>query len=94
MARTEGGKQMTCIRIASLAIACVNPWGRVKIGNRYVWIDYHSYCGPTFYWDMAMSNEYLPKSSRDPIWNEFGKWLEKYEARKEKARSIKKVERR
>ncbi len=74
---------MTCIRIPN-GIICVNPWGRVRIGNRYVWIDYHTYCGPSFWWNSAMTKEYEPKDENDPIWPEFEQWLKKYEAQKAK----------
>lgn len=74
---------MTCIRIQN-GIICVNPWGRVRIGNRYVWIDYHTYCGPSFWWNSAMTKEYEPKDENDPIWPEFEKWLKRYEAQKAK----------
>ena len=44
---------MTCIRIGS-AIVCVSPFFRLPLsdGTR-VFMDWHSYCGPTFYKDKA-----------------------------------------
>jgi hypothetical protein len=69
---------MTCIRFGS-AIVCVSPWGRLRLGNRYVWVDFHEYCGPSFYWDSAMTKGYDPADENDPIWDEFGKWLKKYQ---------------
>lgn len=77
---------MTCIHMGSNAIVCVSPWGRLKVGNRYVWVDFHPYCGPNFYRDSAMSKLYDPKDENDPVWPEFGKWLKKYDAAKEKER--------
>jgi hypothetical protein len=74
---------MTCINMGT-AIACVSPWGRLKVGNRYVWVDFHEYCGPSFFTDAAMSNLYDPKDENDPVWPQFDKWLKKYRARKEK----------
>lgn len=75
---------MTCIRISNWII-CVNPRGRVRIGTRYVWIDYHTYCGPSFWRDRAMTKEYEPNDEHDPIWQEFFKWLEKHEARRRRS---------
>lgn len=72
---------MTCVRIPN-GIICVNSWGRVRVGKRYVWIDYHPYCGPQFWWNSAMDNEYMPKGEDDPIWDEFEKWLGKYNIRR------------
>lgn len=42
---------MTCIRLHS-AIVCVSPFFRLPLadGTR-VFMDWHSYCGPTFYRD-------------------------------------------
>ena len=74
---------MTCINFGN-AIVCVNPWGRLTIGNRYVWVDFHEYCGPSFYWDSAMQKVYDPVDENDPIWDQFDKWLKKYRAGKEK----------
>lgn len=77
---------MTCIRVGSQAIVCVNPWGRLKVGNRYVWVDFHSYCGPSFYPDSGMTKVYDPVDEQDPVWPEFEKWLAKYQAKKAKPR--------
>lgn len=75
---------MTCIRFGS-AIVCVNPWGRLKLGNRYVWVDFHEYCGPSFFRDAAMTKVYDPADENDPVWEQFDKWLKKYRAAKDKA---------
>ena len=75
---------MTCMRIGSNAIVCVSPWGRLKVGNRYVWVDFHPYCGPSFYTDANMSRMYDPVDEKDPVWPEFTKWLDKHEAAKAK----------
>lgn len=74
---------MTCINFGS-GIVCVNPWGRLTVGNRYVWVDFHEYCGPSFYKDSAMQKVYDPADENDPVWPEFDKWLKKYRAGKEK----------
>lgn len=34
---------MTCISFGN-AIVCVSPWGRLKDGNRYVWVSFHDWC--------------------------------------------------
>jgi hypothetical protein len=70
---------MTCIRTGNGTVCCT-PWGRLKLGNRYVWVDFHEYCGPSFYTDAAETKVYEPADENDPIWPLFGKWLEKYRA--------------
>lgn len=70
---------MTCTRIPG-GIVCTSPWGRLHVGNRYVWVDYHSYCGPSFSYDAAGNKPYDPVDENDPVWPEFGKWLNKYHA--------------
>ncbi len=73
---------MTCIHMMG-AIVCVSPWGRVKLGNRYVMIDFHEYLGPSF--SYVKGNEYYdPKDENDPIWPLFEVWFEKYQAKKAK----------
>lgn len=71
---------MACIRIGGSAIVCVSPWGRLKVGHRYVWLDFHEWCGPRFYSDAAMTKVYDPKAEQDPVWEPFGKWLKKFQA--------------
>lgn len=48
---------MTCIRMHS-AIVCVSPCFRLPLadGGR-VYMDWHSYCGPTFYRDRALMRD-------------------------------------
>ena len=75
---------MTCIHLGANAIVCVNPWGRLKVGNRYVWVDFHEWCGPSFYTDANMRKMYDPVDEDDPVWPEFSKWLAKYDAAKAK----------
>lgn len=74
---------MTCHRIPG-GFLCVNPWGRLRVGNRYIWVDFHRYCGPTFYTNSAMTNLYEPKDENDPVWPVFDAWRKKYEARRDK----------
>ena len=66
-----------CIR-AGDTIICTSPWGRLKVGNKYVWVDFHSYCGPSFYHDSNMSRLYDPVDEHDPIWPVFGVWYDKH----------------
>jgi hypothetical protein len=75
---------MTCIRIGSNAIACVNPRGRLKVGNCYVWLDFHEWCGPSFYTDANMTKVYDPVDEQDPVLEPFGRWLDKFQAAKAK----------
>ena len=74
---------MTCINMGSM-IVCVNPWGRLKVGNRYVWLDFHEWCGPSFYTDAKMTKVYDPVDEQDPVWKPFGRWLDKFQAAKAK----------
>lgn len=74
---------MTCTRIGN-AILCTNPWGRLHVGNRYIWVDYHEWLGPSF--SYANGEEYVPRNSKDPVWPEFNTWLKKYRAKKERAK--------
>lgn len=74
---------MTCIRFNN-AIICVSPYGRLRLGKRYVWVDYHEYCGPQFSWDTDGRKLYDPADENDPIWPLFEAWLKKYEAKKAK----------
>ena len=76
---------MTCIRLAPNIIVCVNDSGRLHIGNRYVWVDMHPYCGPTFFKDVAMNDPYVPVDESDPVWPAFEAWHQKKQAEKEKA---------
>lgn len=76
---------MTCIK-AGNAIICVNPWGRLHVGNKYIMVDFHEWCGPTFFTDRAMTKVYDPVDENDPVWEPFGEWLKKFQAAKEKKR--------
>jgi hypothetical protein len=80
---------MTCIVLGGKgelirAIVCTSPWGRLHVGNRYYWVSFHPYCGPDFYEDSAMNKLYEPTGENDPIWVEFGKWFDKYQAKKQR----------
>lgn len=75
---------MTCIRMSPSSIVCVNDWGRLHVGNRYVWVDMHPYCGPSFFTDSAMNKVYDPVDENDPVWPAFSEWLKRKEAAKHK----------
>ena len=75
---------MTCVTFCNV-IVCTSPWGRLKLGNRYIYLDYHEYCGPSFSWDRDGAKPYIPTET-DPIWPLFSAWLEKYEAKKLKGK--------
>lgn len=77
---------MTCTRFGN-SIVCTNPWGRLHVGKQYIWVDFHEYCGPSFYTDAAMSKLYDPANEKDPVWPPFEKWYKKYKDSKLKAKS-------
>lgn len=64
-----------------VGFVCHNRVGRLHVGNRYIWVSYHRYCGPSFYTDTAMQNEYEPLDD-DPMWQVFDTWLKKFERNK------------
>lgn len=67
---------MTCTKVGN-AIVCTSPWGRLHVGNKYVMVDYHQFCGPSFFTDRAMQNIYDPVDEHDPVWPVFQKWFDK-----------------
>lgn len=74
---------MTCTRIGN-AIVCTNPWGRLHVGNRYIWVDFHEYCGPSFTLDAAGNKPYEPTGVKDPVWKAFDAWLKKHRANQQR----------
>lgn len=78
---------MTCVRYGN-TIICSNPRGRLRLNDRYVWVDFHTYCGPAFFWDSAMTKVYDPVDENDPIWSIFEKWRDKYKAKERRVVSI------
>lgn len=76
---------MTCIHMMG-GIVCVNPWGRLKLGNRYITVDYHEYCGPSFEY-VKGGKPYDPVDENDPIWPLFKAWHDKYSAKKAKQKA-------
>ena len=64
-----------------------NGYGRLHLGNKYIHVSMHHYCGPEFYYDHAMTKLYVftEKCEDDPIWPVFNKWHKKYMAKAKKA---------
>jgi len=72
---------MTCIPIHGHGFAgfvCVSEQVRLHVGNKYVWMSWHDYTGPSFYTvQRGMEIPYEPKDESDPVWAEFDKWNKK-----------------
>jgi hypothetical protein len=71
---------MSCVssKDGSLILCGTNhPRFRFHVGNRYVWMEFHPYCGPMFSWDRWAQKPYYPEEE-DPIWDLFYNWLERY----------------
>lgn len=77
---------MTCIPFGGNGVVgfiCVNDQIRFHVGNRYVWMSWHDYTGPSFYTkEKGREVEYDPTDENDPVWAPFGVWLEKRNAAK------------
>lgn len=50
----------------------------MHVGNKYIMVDFHPWCGPSFYTDRNMSKLYDPVDENDPVWEPFGEWLKKF----------------
>lgn len=70
---------MTCTNFGNM-IVCTNPSGRLHVGNRYIWVDYHTHCGPSFSYDANGGKPYDPVDEYDPVWPAFGAWLARFNA--------------
>lgn len=68
---------MPCIPINPGGFICCNHSGRLHLGSKYIWVEFHKYTGPTFYRDAAWRDEYIPVGEHDPIWPLFYAWLER-----------------
>lgn len=72
---------MACTTVVigkSTAIVCGGGrLHRLTLGNRYIWLEYHSYLGPTFWSDRNCTKPYYPIEENDPIWPIFNVWLNK-----------------
>ena len=71
---------MTCTNLGNM-IVCTNPIGRLHVGNRYVWVDYHTHCGPSFSYDANGEKPYDPVDENDPVWPAFGAWLARFKTK-------------
>ena len=80
---------MACYRMGG-AIVCVNPWGSITVNGKRMWLEFHEYCGPTFYTDRSMTKVYEPKDETDAVWPAFAGWLKRYQSRKAKNAAAKK----
>lgn len=68
---------MPCIPIKPGGFICCNHSGRLHLGSKYIWVEFHKYTGPTFYRDASWQDEYIPADENDPIWPVFHAWLER-----------------
>jgi len=61
--------------------------GRIHLGNKYIFVSMHHYCGPEFYYDKNMTKpyEFIDDCEQDPIWPLFEIWHKKYMAEAKKA---------
>jgi hypothetical protein len=78
---------MTCIYFGDgktlSGYICVNDQYRFHVGNRYIWMIWHEYTGPSFY-TMRDGQEvyYEAADENDPVWVEFEKWHDERKAKK------------
>ena len=68
---------MTCTNLGSVIVCTSSAYGRLHVGNKYIMVDFHSYCGPSFFTDRNMNNLYDPVDENDPVWEPFQAWLDK-----------------
>ena len=80
---------MPCLNLGSMIVCGFNPSGRLHVGGRYVTVDMHPYCGPSFSYEAYPHENYDPTDENDPIWPEFEKWFKRYEAAKKKKQANK-----
>lgn len=61
--------------------------GRLHLGNRYIYVSMHHYCGPDFFYDRDMTKPYkfTDECVDDPIWPLFNEWNKKYNKLAKKA---------
>lgn len=72
---------MTCTRVGNAIVCTSSSYGRLHVGNRYIYVDFHHYCGPSFSFDADGMKPYEPKDESDPVWAVFGNWLDKQKAK-------------
>ena len=71
---------MTCNRIENRFICTSNECARLHVGRRHVWVDFHAYLGPTFFYDRDMTKVYIPIDESDPVWPVFERWISGHHA--------------
>lgn len=71
---------MACERIGNMIVTYTpqDMCKRLHVGNRYIHMEFHKYCGPSFAYDADFRKPYYPKDENDPVWPEFEKWFKKY----------------
>lgn len=69
---------MTCSFGNGIVVCYSDNVGRLHVGNRYIWVDYHRMCGPSFSYDANGNKPYDPIDENDPIWDVFQVWYEKH----------------
>ena len=65
----------------SVIFCTANKCGRLHVENKYYYVEFHNWLGPTFYSDQYQT-VYEPSDENDPIWPAFMKWFDKSFARK------------
>ena len=71
---------MTCTRFGNAIVCTSANIGRLHVGNRYVYVDFHPYCGPSFSFDACGDKPYEPTDENDPVWPVFEQWHKKQAA--------------
>jgi hypothetical protein len=74
------------MRCVCCPVPKVKRWGRLHVGNRYIWLEFHPWVGPSFTTDSGGVKPYDPVDENDPVWPHFMAWLEKFNAAEAKAR--------
>lgn len=75
---------MTCIPLRrrkndkATGFICVSPVYRLKVCGKYIWMEWHSYLGPSFYTDRKCEKQYWPDDEDDVIWVVFKRWQENH----------------
>jgi hypothetical protein len=70
------------------AIARPSPRVRLRVGNRYIWLNFQEHYGPAFYTNAAGTKLYEPEDESDPVWAPFGVWYSRYQVAQEKWRKL------
>lgn len=68
-----------------MAIDYSDGIGSVTVNGKVWNFEFHEFCGPMFLRKDGQPRRYIP-SENHPVWNEFGKWLKKYNKARKKAK--------